>query len=333
MIVLTARLAPAVHRAASSFGLRPRPASCLLPYQGYRRGSKIALDSWSGQLSAAPLEAAVAPGPADPEAWREVLPRRPVGAVGIGPAPAGEEIYRAALAAGRAVAAAGRGRLWMDVPAATVALDGRTGAAAVFSWHPLEPLAWDDVADLASRGFEVGISVLAVPGWTLEPDFLDAIVGDAASRGASFVSLRRGPDDPVHRRLAVEACEMAEPTRVERVFDLVHHADPEAQFRRAEARLCSELGRLGLSARLPRPVGDGEFAANIEAAEALDRLADREGEPHRSARLRAASRWLEELDRDAAALHREGNLAKVLPFEREIVRCVLETLGSDRVPS
>jgi hypothetical protein len=328
MIVFESRSAPALRRLPSSCGLRPTPPLCLLPYEGHQRGTRIALDPWSGGLSAARPVAAVAPGPADPEVWRQALPGRLAGPVGIGPAPPGEEIYRSALAAGQAVAASGRGRLWMDVPAATVERDACRGAVAVFAWHPLEPVPWDEVARLASRGFEAGVSLLAIAGWTVEPDFLREIARSAAANGASFVALRRGPDDASHRRFAVEACTTANPLRADRVFDRVHHADGEEEFRRGQDTLSEELRQRGLSARLPRPVGDGEFTANIGAAEALERLADREGEPHRSARLRAASRWIEELDRDIGALCREGNLTKVLPFEREIVRSVVEAVES-----
>ena len=171
----------------------------------------------------------------------------------------------------------------------------------------------------SAAGLSCGAVFPLLPGWTAEPDFLEALMAAAKAGGAASVTALVPAADGEGRRGIVEARLGVEPSEGEGFFDLVHHGDWFSRIgdRLAEARAAA--ARHGLAALPPRPGGGRGRSGNASAAARLEELADRlEADEHRAALLYAAVRWIDDSRRDLAAVAREGNFRKVFPFGPDI---------------
>jgi hypothetical protein len=129
----------------------------------------------------------------------------------------------------------------------------------------------------------------------------------------------------------VEARAELDPGARDDFFERVHHGAWTAFLEEARRSVEKSCARLNLPAIPPRAAGLGEPPANSRAAGRLEEqaLALAARDEHRASLFQAAVRWIDESDRDLAAISREGNFRKVFPFPEEIA-AEAETLFGDR---
>lgn len=305
--------AASVRPGESEIGGR-RIAAQAFPYSGEAGPPRFRFDPIERRFFERRASGRVAVGPAHPEAWARGLARCPAGPIVVGPGSPVEEIRGAYLAAAEGAANAGRPVYLLD-PTVLPALP-KGAFVALFAWSPgpgpgdTAPLAAASAAGMAAGGL-----LPIVPGWTDEPEFLDAYLASLAAAGASFAAPVAASGDGESRRLLVEARAHGDPASADTFFQKVHHSDWAAGQGEAIRRFRSEAARRGLATLPPRPLGAGEPPGNSAAAARLEERAQESGEDeHRTALLYAAARWIDESGRDLALVVREGNFRKVFPF-------------------
>ena len=291
-----------------------RIAAYALPYSGEAGGVPYRFDPLERRLVGRRASGRVAVGPVDPAEWTRAFARCPAGPVLIGPASPVEEIRGAHLAAAEGAARGGRAAYLLD----PCALPSRSGRAfvALFAWAPGAGAREErGLASALAAGIPAGGLLPIVPGWTDEPEFLEAYLARLSAAGARFaapVPVSGGGDA---RRVLVEARARFDPAAADRFFERVHHSDWPASLNEGLRRFRAEAARRGLATLPPRPLGAGEPPDNSAAAARLEERAQEiEKDEHRAALLHAAARWIDESGRDLAPVVREGNFAKVFPF-------------------
>ena len=315
MIVFTETDVAAVR--AGEFDLAGRRvAARAAPYAGEAAPPSFRFDPLDRRFVARGREAAVASGPAQPEPWREALARVPAGPVALeacSPSEAVRGVYRAATDGARA---AGRGVYLLDPEPEGLPEAADRSVVVVVSWRP-GPLP-AVLAEAAGRGFQSGLVLPVLPGWTAEAGFLEPLLCAAAAAGARFVAPLAPGSDARARRLAVEARAEQDPEAADRFFEQVHHGSFDGELPALVASVRSACASLGLASMPPRPVGSGQPEAHARAAARLEeRAMEVEADEHRAALLHAAARWVDEAGRDLAAVVREGNFRRVFPFGPE----------------
>ncbi len=318
MIVFEAAGAPLV-RSGEALVAGRRLAGRLMPYGPDAGAAASRFDPVERRFVSGRREGVVQAGPWRPEAWAAAISRLPAGPVLIGPGSDAEGVRGAYRAASEAAIEAGRAAYLLD-PIAEGLPSGAEGSAVVLSmWRPGPP-SGAFPALRAAR--EAGLSAAALypflPGWTGEPEAVEALADAAKRDGAASLSAIAPALDGEGRRAIVEARFAEDPAAGDALFSVVHHGAWSERIgdRIAAARLAVE--RAGLQHLPPRPTGRGERAANAAAASRLEELAERlEADEHRAALLYGAVRWIDEAGRDLAAVSREGNFRRVFPFGDE----------------
>jgi hypothetical protein len=265
--------------------------------------------------SGAPIEA----GPWRPEAWEEALGRLPAGPVVVGPGSEAEPVRGAFRAAASAAIAAGRAVYLLDPDPEGLPEEAAASAVALCSWRPGDAASAFPALPIAR---EAGIPAAALypllPGWTGEPDVLDALVEIALREGAVAVTAVAPALDGETRRAIVEARETADPESARGFFEIVHHGDWTGAMGERIARARAAAAAAGLRTMPPRPMGLAEWPRNAAAAARLEELAESvEADEPRAALLYAAVRWIDASGRDLAAVGRDGNFRKIFPFAGE----------------
>jgi len=291
-----------------------RIAAHAVPYSGEAGGVPYRFDPLERRLVARRSSGRVAVGPADPAEWTRAFARCPAGPVLIEPASPVEEIRGAHLAAAEGAARGGRAVYLLD-PCGLPSPPGRA-FVALFAWAPGAGAREEGaIASALAAGIPAGGLLPIVPGWTDEPEFLEAYLARLSAAGARFAAPVPVSEDGDARRVLVEARARFHPGAADRFFERVHHSDWPASLREGLRRFRAEAARRGLATLPPRPLGAGEPPGNSAAAARLEERAQEIGEDeHRAALLHAAARWIDESGRDLAPVVREGNFAKVFPF-------------------
>jgi len=258
-------------------------------------------------------------GPAEPEVWRSAVRRAPFGPVLVGPGGAGPEAEAAYRAAAEGAALAGRGVYLLDPAAGTLPGRGERNFVVLLTVRPDQEIA-RVLPAAAALGFPAGVLFPLLPDWTDDPALLDRAVERAAASGASFASGIVAADDGAARRSMVEARAELDPRAGDDFFEHVHHGQWAAALEEARRSVEGSCARLGVAAIPPRAAGLGQPRGNSRAAGRLEERAEAlaGSDEHRASRYRAAVRWIDESDRDLAAIFREGNFRKVFPFPEEI---------------
>jgi hypothetical protein len=224
--------------------------------------------------------------------------------------PESEAIYGAGRAALEATRASGRGSVVIDAACGAEDLPDGDDVVWISVWRK------DDERALASgRGGSPerrGIALALIPGWTARPEFLRDFLPRCRSRGLGFaVPLEMSLDG--YSRSAIHADFAAlYPDRADVYFDRLHHRDAASEIAEARAAFEEIASAVGISARAPMPRGTADYDSNLRAREALEREADRCGEP-RASLLRGASRRIEDFGRDVGELARQGNSRLLFP--------------------
>lgn len=315
MIVFESAGAPVV-RAGEALVAGRRLAGRLLPYGP--DGERRRFDPVERRFVVPRPDPVVAAGPADPEPWREAVARLPSGPVLVGPSSAAEAVRGAYRAAADAALRSGRAVYLLDPEANGLPPDA--GAAVVLaSWRPgRAAAAFPALESARAAGLRAAAVFPLIPGWTGEPEALEALADAARDGGATALTALVPALDGEARREIVEARSAAEPDPAERFFDLVHHGALEERLAPLAEAARAAGERRGLAPLPPRPVGRGEHPANAAASARLEERADRPGvAEHRAAQLLAAVRWIDDSPYDLAAVAREGNFRKVFPFGEE----------------
>jgi hypothetical protein len=263
-------------------------------------------------------EAAVAVGPADPEAWRDAVGKLPLGPVLVGPGSPAEEVRGAYLAAAEGALEAGRPVYLLDPDPAGIPADARS-AVALCSFSPGAPQAFPSLRAARIRGLSCAVLFPLIPGWTAETETLEALLSEAVYGGARAACALIPATDGESRRAIVEARGDLEQDTADRFFEKIHHGDWATSMaqRLAEARDRCRKRRLSLLP--PRASGRREPPGNAAAAALLEERAELGGlDEHRTAQLQAAVRWIDESGRDLSAVAREGNFRRIFPFGGEI---------------
>jgi hypothetical protein len=329
MIVFEAAASPAVRAGEALVGGR-RLAGRLFPYGSDAGEAAFRFDPVERRFALRRPEAVVSVGPWEVEPWTAALGRLPAGPVLVGPCSAAESVRGAFLAAAKAVLAAGRAAYLLDPEPDAIPPEAGRAAVALCSWRPgRAAVAFPGVAVARASGLRAAALFPLLPGWTGEPDELEALALAAKAAGAASLTAILPVIDGEGRRSIVEARAAVEPSATDRFFDLVHHGDWGGRLaeRLSEARAAA--ARHGLAALPPRPVGSGERPANAAASARLEELAEEhEAEEHRAALLLAAVRWIDDSARDLAAVAREGNFRKVFPFGGEIASAAEAAMGA-----
>ena len=319
MIVYEAAPAP-VARAGEAIVAGRRVAGRLFPYGADAGAAALRFDPVDHRFVFRKTDAAVAAGPCDPAAWAEALSRIPSGPVLIGPCAPAEAVRGSCRAAAEAGLEAGRPVYLLDPESAAVPPKAPGSAVALCSWRPGRAEAsFPGLALARSAGLACAAVFPLLPGWTAEPEFLEALMVAAKEGGAASVTALVPAADGEGRRGIVEARLGVEPSGGDGFFELVHHGDWFSRMadRLAEARAAA--ARHGLASLPPRPGGRQGLAGNASAAARLEELAERlESDEHRAALLYGAVRWIDDSRRDLAAVAREGNFRKVFPFGADI---------------
>ncbi|MGH9440802.1 MAG: hypothetical protein ACRD16_00850 [Thermoanaerobaculia bacterium] len=293
-------------------GVRSRVRA--IPYPGLELPGA---DLWRGGYLRERKDTEVLAGPDSAEAWREVFAGAPPGCVLIGPVADVEPVYGAARAALAAAREAGRGAVIVDDRCEPDRLCDGPDVVRILVWRSEEGAGFWERAAGGRRGGKSGVALPLIPGWTGEPSFVRDFLARARSAGLDFVApLEIDPDG--HSRAAIHA-DFTErfPGDADSFFDRLHHRDWAPESARALAAFADEARAAGVPPRAPLPRGRGDYEANLLAREALEREADRTGEPGASS-LRGAARRIEDLGRDLEELTRQGNGRLVLaPRSRE----------------
>ena len=308
MIVYEPAPAPAA-RAGEAIVAGRRIAGRLFPYGADAGAAALRFDPVDHRFVFRKPDAPVAAGPWDAGAWTDVLSRFASGPVLIGPGAPAEAVRGSYRAAAEAAAESGR-----------IAAKAAGSAVAIISWRPGRPASsFPGLAPARAAGLSCGAVFPLLPGWTAEPEFLEALMVAAKQGGAASVTALVPAADGEGRRGIVQARLGIEPSGGDGFFDLVHHGDWFSRMgdRLHEARAVA--ARYGLAALPPRPEGRRGLAGNAAAAAHLEEMAERlESDEHRAALLYGAVRWIDDSRRDLAAVAREGNFRKVFPFGPDI---------------
>ncbi len=331
MIVFEAAASPAVRVGEDEIAGR-RIAGRLLPYGAEGGGAAVRFDPVPRRFVFGRAEAVVAVGPPDPEPWRQATSRIPAGPILVGPCSAAEEVRGAFMAAAEGAIAAARGVYLLDPDPAGLPAEAGRAAVVLCSWRPGRPeAAFPGLEGARAAGLSSAALFPLLPGWTGEPEALEALAKAAAAGGASSLTPLVPSADGEGRRAIVEARAAVEPEEADRFFEFIHHVDWTLRLvvRLGEARSAAE--RHGLAFLPPRPVGRAEPVGNAAAAARLEERAELSGaDEHRAARLLAAVRWIDECGRDLSMLLREGNFRKVFPFEGDIVEAAEAALAEEK---
>lgn len=319
MIVYEPAPAPAA-RAGEAIVAGRRIAGRLFPYGADAGAAALRFDPADHRFVFRKPAAPVIAGPCDPAAWADALSRMPSGPILIGPCAPAEAVRGSYRAAADAAVEAGRPVYLLDPEPDGIPVKARGAAVALCSWRPGRAEAsFPGLAPARSAGLSCGAVFPLLPGWTAEPEFLEALMVAAKEGGAASVTALAPAADGEGRRGIVEARLGAEPTGSEGFFELVHHGDWFSRIseRLGEARAAAQ--RYGLAVLPPRPSGRIGRTGNAAAAARLEEMAVRlESDEHRAALLYAAVRWIDDSQRDLSAVAREGNFRKVFPFGPEI---------------
>ena len=311
--------APLVRVGETLVGGRRVPGR-LLPYGAGAGGTPLRFDPVERRFLLGKLDPTIPVGPCDPGPWSEALSRVPSGPVLVGPCSPAEPVRGAFRAAAEAALSSGRPVYLLD-PEPGAVPDGAGHAAVVLcSWRPGRPeAAFPGLTSVRAAGLTCAALFPFLPGWTSEPDAIEALVAAAKAGGAASVTALAPSADGEGRRGIVEARSIAEPGEGERFFDLVHHGDWSERLADRLTEVRAVVTRHGLAPLPPRPVGRLERAGNAAAAARLEELAERlERDEHRAALLHAAVRWIDESRRDLSAVAREGNFRRIFPFSGEV---------------
>ncbi len=319
MIVYEPAPAPAA-RAGEAIVAGRRIAGRLFPYGADAGAAALRFDPVDHRFVFRRPDAHVAAGPSNPKAWADVLARFPSGPVLIGPCAPAEAVRGSYRAAAEAAVESGRPIYLLDPEPDGIPPSAAGSAVALISWRPGRPAAsFPGLAPARAAGLSCGAVFPLLPGWTAEPEFLEAVMVAAKEGKAASVTALVPAADGEGRRGIVEARLGVEPSGGEGFFDLVHHGDWFSRMgdRLLEARGAAE--RHGLAVMPPRPGGPRGLGGNAAAAARLEELAERlESDEHRAALLYGAVRWIDDSRRDLAAVAREGNFRKVFPFGPDI---------------
>ncbi len=318
MIVFESAGAPLV-RAGEALVAGRRLAGRLMPYGSEAAEARSRFDPVERRFVPGRSEGVVVPGPWRPDAWMAAISRLPAGPVLIGPGCEAESVRGAYRAASEAAIEAGRAAYLLDPIAEGIPNAAEGSAVALCMWCPGPPSrAFPALRAAADAGLTAAALYPFLPGWTGEPEIVEALADAARRGGAASLSAIAPALDGEGRRAIVEARAAEDPAAGDALFAVVHHGGWSERIgdRIAAARRIVE--QAGLGHLPPRPTGRGERAANAAAAARLEELADRlEADEHRAALLHGAVRWIDEAGRDLAAVSREGNFRRVFPFGDE----------------
>ena len=298
-----------------------RVAARALPFGGRAGLPTFGFDPVERVIFRRRPEGTVTAGPADVQPWREALARAPAGPVLVGPGDAiAEPVWGAYRAAADAARLSGRGVYLLDPP-----LDDETwpkagrDVVAVFAWCPAGSVPAAKIRQAAGRGLRAGCVFPLLPGWTSDRATVVRIVRLARDAGAVFAAPVLPDRDGASRRAIVEARAETAPDAVEQIFGHVHHGDWDVELADAMGCAAEACAAEGLTMLPPRPAGSDEPAGNAAAAARLEELANSwSADEHRSARARAAVRWIDESARDLSAIAREGNFRRVFAFDADL---------------
>lgn len=303
---------PAIRVGECDVGGR-RASARLFPYTGDHDGPLSRFDPIERVFRSPRLDATVAVGPHQREAWRAALSRVPPGPVVVGPCSAAEEVRGAYRAAAEAARESGRGAYLLDPEPPGLPATPGPWAIVLFSWSgDADPLT-ERIESAVRAGFTVGLLLPVIPGWTSEPGFLDDLLETLRRGGCRAVAAVSPRHDGDARRRLVEAR-----GDVQGFFERIHHLDWEAALPEAVRMVSSAVATAGLEAFPPRPSGLEEPKANARAAARLEERAASAPDDHRFALLHAAARWIDESGWDLKTVLAEGNFRKVFPFTPEI---------------
>ena len=327
MIVYESAAGPLVRAGEMGFAGR-RVAARAIPYEREVGPPAWRFDPMERRFRESSSGGSVIAGPFDPEPWRRVFARAPAGSVLIGPCDAAEPVRGAYRAAAEGAALAGRGAYLLDPVPAGLPEDNPDAYVALFLMMPNDrrPKALESAV---ARGLSAGVLVPLVPGWTAEPEEMEAAIEAASRAGARFAAGLTPEQDGASRRSIVEARSELDPQAPEDFFEHVHHSDWSGAITAAERRWKEACARRGLATLPPRPIGPGEAAANAAAAARLEERAEvlSAGDEHRASLLHAAARWIDEFGRDLTPILKEGNFRKIFPFGEELARDAEEALA------
>ena len=320
MIVYATGAVPCV-RGGEAIVAGRRLSGRLFPYGSDAAASRWRFDPVDRRCFVRRSDAPVDAGPSRAESWEEAVGRLPAGPVVVGPGADAESVRGAYRAAAGAAIASGRPVYLLDPDPEGIPEDAAGGAVALCSWRP-------GAAEAAFSGLrvarEAGIPGAALypllPGWTGDPDAVEALAEAARSEGAASLTPVALALDGETRRAIVEAREAADPGGAQGFFELVHHGTWTDRLGERIARARVPARARGLRTMPPRPVGRAERPGNAAAAARLEELAERvESDEPRAALLYAAVRWIDGCGRDLAAVAREGNFRKIFPFAPDAV--------------
>ncbi len=267
-------------------------------------------------------------GPSPPETWSAAVERGPSGPVLVGPGGAVPGMEAAYRAAAEGAERAGRGVYLLDPDPETLSALESGVFVGLFVSRPGEP-APAGLSAAAARGIPAGILLPVLPDWTDASGPLERAVEAAAASGASFAAGILAADDGPARRSMVEARAELDPGGPEDFFERVHHRQWAAGLEAARRRIQDACARLALSPLPPRAVGLAQPRGNARAAGRLEERADAfvPTDEHRASLFHAAVRWIDESERDLAAIAREGNFRKIFPFPEEVAAAAEGGLG------
>jgi hypothetical protein len=323
MIVFRPAPAPIARPGEAEIGGR-RIAGRLLPYGGEAGAETLRFDPLERRFVRRRPGATVAVGPANPEAWRRAAARLPPGPVLVGPGSVAEEVRGAYRAAAEGALSAGRAVFLLD-PGPDGIPECGAEVVVLCSFAPRGTASFPRLAAAGSRGPARGVLFPLVPGWTAEPDALEALLSEAAAGGARFATPLVPETDGESRRAILEARSEAGGDVPEGFFERIHHGEWARPLSARLPEIRERCAAHGLAVLPPRPIGRHEPPGNAVASARLEERAELGSfDEHRAALLRAAVHWIDESGRDLAAVAREGNFRRIFPFDGEIAE-VAET--------
>jgi hypothetical protein len=319
MIVYEPAAAPTA-RAGEALVAGRRIAGRLFPYGADAGAAALLFDPVDQRFIFRKPDAPILAGPSDPAAWAQALAHVASGPVLVGPSAPAEAVRGSLRAAAEAAVESGRPVYLLDPEPDGIPEKAPGAAVALCSWRPGRAEAsFPGLASARSAGLACGAVFPLLPGWTAEPEFLEALMAAAKKGGASSVTGLVPAADGEGRRGIVQARQDVEPSAGDGFFELVHHGDWFARMGERIAQARAAAARHGLADLPPRPGGRRGRDGNSAAAARLEELAVRlESDEHRAALLYAAVRWIDDSRRDLSAVAREGNFRKVFPFGPEI---------------
>jgi hypothetical protein len=307
-------------RAGESLVAGRRLAGRLFPYGSDAGQAPFRFDPVDRRFVFRRPDATVPVGPPAAASWIEALARMPSGPVLVGPCGPAESVRGAFAAAVRAAVESGRPAYLLDPEPAAIPEDVGARAVALCSWQPgrLES-AFPGLAPARAAGLAAAALFPFLPGWTGEPEAVEALVAAARAGGAASITAVAPAADGEGRRSIVEARSSVDPDGGDRFFEIVHHGDWSERMSERLAGVQAAAARQGLASLPPRPLGRPDRAGNAVAAARLEEMADRlEADEHRAALLHAAVRWIDDSGRDLSAISREGNFLRIFPFSGEV---------------